>query len=151
MPTVTLHFPHCDQTGVELPEVPYPGSTFHWCEKDGTSWSAWTVTSIDTSAGHPRFPVETALTLNPADAAAERLVKGTGPAALDAPVAERRAGQMTEEEAEALIGRRPSLAPLGSAWVRSLVNAGYSGFQLELLVKQLQSAHREHPDAASDL
>jgi hypothetical protein len=53
----------------------------------------------------------------------------------------RRGRDLSAEEVEALIEKWPDLAALGSTFVRHLAAAGFRGFQMADLVKQVQGRH----------
>ncbi|MFI5859271.1 hypothetical protein [Streptomyces parvulus] len=153
MITVTLHFPHADFEGIQLPAVPAKGDSFFWYEEDTEAHSEWSVTSVDWSVSRFRpDPGAVAIVLDPANMAAhqvserhkaEGVAEARALAAGEEPEPRPNRAGLTEEEAAALIKEEPELAPLGTAWVRNLSKFGFRRFQMLNLVRRVQSA----PDA----
>ncbi|MFJ4342660.1 hypothetical protein [Streptomyces sp. NPDC088915] len=149
MITVTLHFPHADFEGVELPALPAQGDNLFWHEEDTEGPSEWKVTSIDWFASrYGAGPGTVAVVLEPANMAAHQVserhkAEGIAEArALDvgkAPEPRPARGPMTEEKAAALIKEEPELALLGTAWVKNLSKFGLRPFQMLNLVRHVRS------------
>lgn len=72
MITVTLHFPHADFEGVEVPAVPRQGDNFYWSEKE--TQGIWAVSAVDWSASrYAPGPGSVSICLDPKDQEAHEM------------------------------------------------------------------------------